>query len=447
MTQPARGLVVAAPSSGSGKTVFTLGLLRLLARRDLRVASAKTGPDYIDPAFHAAATGCPCINIDPWAMGSNLSAAAAAYAAADTDLLVCEGVMGLFDGATANLDGNDGSTADLAARLGWPVVLVVDAGAQGASAAAVVKGFAQFRSDVTIRGVVFNKVGPGRHAELLRAACAKAVPDVDVLGCIPRINDLEVPSRHLGLVQAMEIGGLDAFLDRAADLVGEHVDVDRLTALSQTGAVSASSTVPTPIAPLGQHIAVARDEAFAFAYPLVLEGWRAQGATLSFFSPLANEAPDESADAVYLPGGYPELHAAKLSANEAFLGGLRRAADAGAAVFGECGGFMVLGRTLTDADGTGHAMAGLLDLETSFAARRLHLGYRTAQVVDPSTLNGAFSGGARVLKGHEFHYATIVRQQGAPLFTCKDASGKDLGPLGLVSGSVAGSFIHLIAAP
>jgi cobyrinic acid a,c-diamide synthase len=434
---PAPGaLVVAAPSSGSGKTVFTLGLLRYLSRSGVKAASAKAGPDYIDPAFHAAATGRPCLNLDPWGMGPGLLTDAAAAAARDAELLVCEGVMGLFDGATAA----DGSTADLAAGFHWPVVLVVDAGAQGASAAAVVQGFARFRPDVAVKAVVFNKVGPGRHAEILRDACARAVPDIPVLGCIPRIRDLLVPSRHLGLVQAVEHEDLPAFLDRAADLVAEHVDVAALKALARP--VAPGHGAPVPVAPPGQRIAVARDAAFAFAYPMVLDGWRAAGAEIAFFSPLADEAPDGAADAVYLPGGYPELHGGVLAAAETFKAGVRAAAERDAAVFGECGGYMVLGEGLIDADGAAHGMVGLLGLETSFAARRLHLGYRRAVLGADGPLGAA----GTAFTGHEFHYATVTREAGAPLFQCADALGAAKGPAGLCDGRVAGSFVHLIAA-
>lgn len=432
----ARALIVAAPSSGSGKTVFTLGLLRHLGRGGVAVASAKAGPDYIDPAFHAAATGRPCPNLDPWAMGPGLLTDAAAHAAANAEVLICEGVMGLFDGATPT----QGSTADLAAGFHWPVVLVVDAGAQGTSAAAVVQGFARFRPGVRVAGVVFNKVGPGRHADILRAACADAVPDVPVMGCVPRIDDLVVPSRHLGLVQAVEHPDLVAFLDRAADLVADNVDTDALVALAQP--VAAGHGAPVPVPPPGNRIAVARDAAFAFAYPLVLDGWRAAGAAVSFFSPLADEAPDDGADAVYLPGGYPELHAGTLAGAQTFKAGLRAAAARGAAVFGECGGYMVLGRGLVDADGGRHEMAGLLGLETSFAQRRLHLGYRHARTAGPSCLGDS----GRDFTGHEFHYASVLAEKGESLFSCQDAHGGDKGAAGLRAGTVAGSFVHLIAA-
>ena len=433
------GLIIAAPTSGSGKTVLTLGLIRHLAASGRRVASAKVGPDYIDPAFHAAAGGRACVNLDPWAMSAELLDVAARGLGADSDVTVCEGVMGLFDGATAHA----GSTADVAAAGGWPVILVLDVRAQAASAAAVVRGFATHRSDVTVAGVVLNRVGGERHAEVVREAVAATVPSVPVLGAMPRDDVLALPERHLGLVQAGEHPDLERFLEGAADLVARSVDVAALLALARPWRPSGAAAPGVALPPPGQRIAVADDVAFAFRYALVLDGWRAAGAQILPFSPLADEAPAGDADAVYLPGGYPELFAGRLAAGQRFLEGLRAAAARGAAVFGECGGYMVLGRGLVDADGTRHAMAGLLPLETSFADRALHLGYRRATLAAAGPLGAA----GHVFRGHEFHYARIIREDpGPPLFTCADARGNDLGGAGRVSGSVQGSFIHLIAA-
>ena len=444
----ARGLVIAAPASGSGKTVVTLGLLSHLARSGLGVASAKAGPDYIDPAFHTAATGRPCLNLDPWAMRPGTLTGQAAELGRDADLVVCEGVMGLFDGAFVKEGENDGSTAELSTLTGWPVVLVIDARAQAASAAAVLKGFHDFRPDVAVAGVIFNRVGGERHADILKAASGQSVPGVPVLGCLPRTDGLELPSRHLGLVQAREHPGLEAFLDRAGALIAEHLDVDALLKLARPlalkgGGKAASpldSPLEPPLEPIGQRIAVASDEAFAFSYPSVTGGWRESGAEVLPFSPLAGEAPAADADAVYLPGGYPELFAGRLAAGN-FLEGLRNLAEKGAAVYGECGGYMVLGRGLVDADGARHEMAGLLALETSFAERRLHLGYRRVRLIGESPLGGEGQG----FRGHEFHYAHVVQEgPGEALFQARDAEGADLGPVGLRHGRVAGSFIHLI---
>ncbi len=433
-----RGLIVAAPASSSGKTVVTLALLRALRRAGIGVNSFKVGPDYIDPAFHAAATGRPCFNLDLWAMRPPTVAQLLQRLAAHAEFVVGEGVMGLFDGAG---DGS-GSTADVAALTGWPVILVIDVRGQAGSAAALLRGFASHRADVTVAGVVFNRVGGDAHADTLRRAVASL--GIPVLGCLPRSSDLTLPERHLGLVQAQERADLDAFLDRAARLAGQHLDLDGLRGLARplaASAVSAGAPGAAVLPPLGQRIAVARDVAFAFAYASLLYEWRAAGADLSFFSPLQDEAPAAGADAVYLPGGYPELHAGRIAANAGFLGALRRAAARGAAIYGECGGYMVLGDGLIDAEGQRHAMAGLLPLETSFAERRLQLGYRQAQLLGDCAIGAA---GSR-FRGHEFHYAVVRREgEGEPLFACRDSQGRGLAPQGRRRGAVCGSFVHLI---
>lgn len=430
------GLIIAAPASGSGKTVVTLGLLRALNRRGLRASGAKAGPDYIDSAYHAAAAGGPCFNLDSWAMRRETLAALAAEAESAAEIVLCEGVMGLFDGGP---DGA-GSTADLAAATSWPVVLVADVNRQGASAAALVTGFAHFRGDVSVKAAIFNRVGSPAHREAIAASMAQTAPEIRVLGFLPRDAALTLPERHLGLVQAREIEGFEDFLERAADAAESNIDIGALTRLAAPARPSYRGNAPAvPLPPLGQRIALARDDAFAFCYEAVAAGWRAQGAEVIPFSPLSGETPDESSDAIYLPGGYPELHAARLAASPT-LPGLRAAAARGAAVYGECGGYMVLGQGVEDADGTRHEMAGLLALETSFAKRRLHLGYREAELEEDGVL-----GGKRArFRGHEFHYASVVREDGAPLFTCRDAAGKETGAAGLACGRVMGSFVHLV---
>jgi len=430
----APGFIVAAPASGHGKTTVTLGLIAALRRRGLAVGSFKVGPDYIDPAFHAVASGRPCLSLDDWAMREATVAGVAGAVARGADIVVGEGVMGLFDGAP---DGT-GSTADVAQRLYLPVILVLDVRAQAASAAAVIHGFATFRGGLEVAGVVFNRVGSEGHARALEAAC-EGLPQA-LLGWLPRDDGLSLPERHLGLVQAGEHDGLETFIGRAAETVERHLDLDRLLGLARPMRAPEGARAGA-IAPFGQRIAVARDTAFAFTYPHLLDGWRAAGAELSFFSPLADEAPAGDADAVYLPGGYPELHAGKLAANATFLDGLRGAAARGAAVYGECGGYMVLGQTLVDGEGQAHEMAGLLPVETSFATPRLHLGYREVTLREDCAMGVR---GAR-FRGHEFHYASVSSEAGdAPLFDGRDARGEATGAAGCRAGSVFGSYIHLI---
>jgi cobyrinic acid a,c-diamide synthase len=435
----ARGLILAAPASGSGKTLVTAGLLRHLREHGQRVAAAKAGPDYIDPTFHQAASGGVSINLDPWAMRRATVAGLIGRLEDAADIVLCEGVMGLFDGTGP--EGETGSTAALAHLTGWPVVLVVDARHQGASAAALVAGFARHDPELPLAGVIFNRVAGPRHHAVLEAAMARHLPDLPCLGSVPQDPELALPERHLGLVPAGEGAAAEAVIARAARAVAAGLDIERLTALARPSTLAGAAPV-VPLMPLGARIAIARDDAFLFAYPAVLEGWRRQGAELSFFSPLADAMPDSAADAVYLPGGYPELHAGRLAAAGRFAGGLRRAAASGTAIYGECGGYMVLGESLADAEGHAHRMVGLLPLSTSFAERRLHLGYRAATLLGA----GPFGGSGARFRGHEFHYATKIAAGGAAeaLFGLADASGKDLGASGLRRGSIMGSFIHLI---
>jgi cobyrinic acid a,c-diamide synthase len=430
------GLVVAAPASGSGKTTVTLALLRLLSREGRTVTAFKTGPDYIDGGFHrGASAGRACFNLDAYAMRPATIAGALRSGAAGADLAVIEGAMGLFDGAA---DGS-GSTADLAAMLALPVLLVVDAARQGQSVAALVHGFRSLRRDIHVAGVILNRVASLRHEMLLRTALAGI--DMPVLAALPPDDALTLPSRHLGLVQASEYENLEMVLDRAADWLHRHLDRTTLEALLRPLGLDAAATLQ-PLAPLGQRIAVAQDEAFAFAYPHLLQGWRDQGAEVDFFSPLHDGAPDGAADAIFLPGGYPELHAARLAANAALMQGLRDAAARGVALYGECGGFMLLGRSLTDAAGHSHAMAGLLPVATSFAERRRSLGYRRITLLADGPLGAR---GSR-FRGHEFHYSvqTGATDPAGALFTAQDAAGADLGPTGCRLGRVCGSYLHLI---
>jgi cobyrinic acid a,c-diamide synthase len=436
--QRGRGLILAAPASGSGKTLVTAALLVALRDRGLRVAAAKSGPDYIDPTFHAATGADLCLNLDAWAMRPAMLAGLVGQLETHADIVLCEGAMGLFDGTGAS--GEDGSTASLARLTGWPVALVVDARGQGASAAALAAGFARHDAAVPLAGIIFNRVAGPRHRDLLEAAVARHLPDLPRLGALPDEPALALPRRHLGLVPASEHSGAASVIARAAASAAEYLDIDGLVALAQPSALRAAAPC-APLPPLGQRIAVARDDAFLFAYSAVIEGWRRAGAELSFFSPLADEAPDPAADAVFLPGGYPELQAGRLAGSRRFRAGLQAAAACGKAIYGECGGVMVLGDALTDAAGQAHAMAGLLPLRTSFAQRRLHLGYRVITLLADTPLGAA---GAR-FRGHEFHYATTVcAGRAAPLFVLRDASGRDLGVAGLRRGTVAGSFLHLI---
>ena len=329
--------------------------MRALQRRGLRVVGRKNGPDYIDPAFHAAVTGRPSLNLDSWAMPPELLRRSAAVDPAEADLVLCEGSMGLFDGVPARA-GESGSSADLAALTGWPVVLIHDCSGQSQTAAALLKGCALYDPRIRIAGVILNRIASERHRWLVAEAVTAA--GLAVFGAVPRTARLVLPERHLGLVQAGETANLDARVDAAADVVAESVDLDALVGAAKPsssppgeGWTEASDASPTPafrreagsLRPPGRRIAIARDAAFSFLYPHVLDGWRRAGADLVFFSPLADEPPDPSCDAGWLPGGYPELHAGRIAASALFLDGLRSFAET-RPVHGECGGYMVSGR-------------------------------------------------------------------------------------------------------
>ncbi len=433
-----RGLVLAAPSSGSGKTLVTAGLARSLRRLGVRIATAKSGPDFIDPSFHSVAAGRPCLNLDAWAMRPATLAQLVGELEAAADIVLCEGAMGLYDGTGPG--GETGSSADLARITGWPIVLIVDARGQAASVAALLRGFVSHCPSTTIAGVIFNRVSSDRHAALLADAVARHLPSLACLGALPADPALALPARHLGLVPADEAGDSERIIDRSAALIGRAIDLRCLMAQAKSSTLAVAAQTP-PVPRLGRHIAVARDRAFCFAYAAMLQGWRLGGAELSFFSPLAGQPPDQAADAVYLPGGYPELWAARLEGAEAFITGLRQAAAEEKPVYGECGGYMVLGDALIDGEGRTRRMAGLLPLVTSFAERRRHLGYRCATLLRDAPLGAT---GAR-FRAHEFHYATTVSEGAAePLWAVADSQGRTLDRAGLRHGSAFGSFLHLI---
>ncbi|SFD87527.1 cobyrinic acid a,c-diamide synthase [Sulfitobacter brevis] len=434
------GLMISAPASGSGKTTLMLGLLAALRAQGVTVQPFKSGPDYIDPAFHTAASGRASFNLDSWSMDRILLDSLVGNATG-ADLILGEGSMGLFDGVAIPGASGNGASADIAAMMGWPVVLVLDVSGAAQSVAATALGFKTMRPDVTLAGVVLNRVASPRHETLVRTGM-EAV-GIKVLGALPRRTEIEMPERHLGLVQAGEQENLPQILAEAAAFVAANVDINALRAAASSTLQSAPPAVR--VTPPGNRIALAQDNAFAFVYPHLLEGWRAAGAEILPFSPLADQAPDASADVCWLPGGYPELHAGKLAAAEIFRNGLTTFAQT-KHVHGECGGYMALGAGLVDKEGTRHQMAGLLGLETSFAKRKMHLGYRKAD------LHSAIPGHpARArLRGHEFHYATILAEPDAPLAQVTDSNDTETPETGSVKrfeggGTVTGTFFHMIS--
>jgi cobyrinic acid a,c-diamide synthase len=428
------GIVIAAAHSGAGKTTVTAGLMRAFTRRGLVVQPFKCGPDYIDPAFHAVAAGRPSCNLDTWAMTrATLADLASRHAG---DIAIAEGVMGLFDGVAEPGQTARGSTADLSALLGWPIVLVLDVAGQAETAAAVATGCARYRDDIVIAGAILNRVGSRRHAEMIQPAFERI--GMPVFGAIASDERFTLPERHLGLVQAGETTNLDQRLDALADVVESSIDLEAIRGCAKPTTITAD--VPARLSPPGQRIAVAQDRAFSFLYPHLLDRWRAAGTEILPFSPLGDQSPADEADAVWLPGGYPELHAGTLAAAHRFQSGLRALAARSVPIHGECGGYMVLGRGLEDATGKRHAMAGLLGLETSFAKPKLHLGYRRARLKAACALGPA---GMEVL-GHEFHYASALSSDDEPLVECRDAAGLPVVESGARRGSVSGTFFHFI---
>jgi cobyrinic acid a,c-diamide synthase len=433
----ARGLIVSASRSSSGKTLVTLGLLGALRQKGVAVRAAKSGPDYIDPAFHAAATGGKGVNLDSWAMPAALIDALTADATQDADLLVVEGAMGLFDGVPGT-PGRSGAASDLAERLHLPVLLVLDVSGQSQSAAAVAAGFAAFRPAVRVGGVVLNKLGSDRHRALIAQALEPL--GIPVLGAIPRDETLVLPERHLGLVQASEHPDLVARLDRFAQMAARHLDLDAIVAMAAPLGTANAPAHPA-LKPPGQRIALAFDAAFSFVYAHVLDGWRRAGAEIVPFSPLRDEAPAPDCDVCWLPGGYPELHAGKLAAARGFLDGLARFSQS-RPVHGECGGYMVLGEGLEDADGVRHSMAALLGHAASFAKRRLHLGYRQARCLVDNPIGAT----GDIVRGHEFHHASIIgKGDDDPFVDVTDAQGRAVAETGSRRGRVSGTFFHAIA--
>lgn len=401
----------------------------------------KCGPDYIDPAFHTRAAGRPSYNLDTWAMSRGLTDRLLDAGGQGADIAIAEGAMGLFDGVARGGQAGSGASADVAALTGWPVLLVLDVSGQAETAAAVALGCASYRTDIKLAGVVLNRVASDRHLSLIQAGFERV--GIPVVGAIKRHDSLALPERHLGLVQAGETADLERRLDQLADVAAAQLDLDAILAAAVQGRSSNSPHVPaqrSDLRPPGQRIAIAQDAAFTFLYPHLVLQWREAGADITTFSPLADDVPAADCDAVWLPGGYPELHAGALAGNARFMSGLRACAERNVPIHGECGGYMVLGHGLVDADGVRHAMVGLLALETSFAKRKLSLGYRRATLTADCVLGTA----GLQLSGHEFHYATTLSTRDEVLAVCHDAQGRPVSEGGSRRGSVTGTFFHVI---
>ena len=431
-----KGLIIAAPRSGAGKTTVMLGLCKAFTERGIKVQPYKNGPDYIDPAFHKVATGHNSCNLDSWAM--NRAEIINQLISSKGDLILFEGSMGLFDGVSDVGSFGTGTTADIARLTGWPVILVLDASGQAQSAAAVAKGFYTFDSDVKIAGVILNNVSSLRHKRLLEDGMSRA--GIKVLGCLPRNKELMLPERHLGLIQAEEISDLNSIMTNLSQFMSKNCNLDEIIKCANSLKAEHSLGNVISVKPPGQRIAMARDKAFAFIYPHLIDSWRNQGAEILYFSPLKNETPNPNADIVWLPGGYPELYAGRISSADKFLDGLRHF-SLSKPVHGECGGYMVMGEGLIDAKGCNHKMAGILGLVSSFKDRKMKLGYRRAQMNENIL---SFSKND-IISGHEFHYSSIVSQPDVPLAEITDANNEKVSETGSRRNFASGTFFHVIA--
>lgn len=393
--------LIGAAASGSGKTTFTMGLLRVLKRRGIEVQPFKCGPDYIDGKFHAIATGRESVNLDTWMASDAHVREVYSHYAKDASACVVEGVMGLFDG----YDRMKGSSAEIAAMINLPVVVILNARSSAYTVAAILYGLKNFMPEVNVAGVVFNQVGSASHYSYLKEACA----DVGVadLGYLPKVSDIEVPSRHLGLTIGKE-NEIDALSDRVADIIEQYVDVDRLLEITSCPLEVKEGSMASVKSDDGlgrKKIAIAQDAAFNFIYKENLDVLSRQADVVTF-SPLAGDELPQT-DYVYLPGGYPEFFVEELSANVKQGEQLRNFAENGGRLFAECGGMMYLCRKMITCDGDSYPMAGVLPLECTLEKMRLHLGYRTAQYRGMQ------------LKGHEFHYSSVVQSDLLPSEVCQ----------------------------
>lgn len=439
-------LVVAGTRSGCGKTSVTLGLMRALTRRGLVVQGFKAGPDFIDPGLHGLACGRPSHNLDAWMCGPDGMRQIFARYAAAADVVVVEGVMGLFDGFSATDPA--GSTAQAAALLDLPVLLVADAASMARSAAALVGGYLAFDSDLTFAGVLFNNAGSPSHAALLAEVMAAALPEVRLWGVLPRRAAVAVPSRHLGLVTAEDVADADARLDALADWLEAACDVEGLLRSLPPARCPSfppeERLAPSVSAPKGKkrvRIGLARDRAFCFYYEENLRRLTEAGAELVAFSPLADAGLPPALDGLYLGGGYPELGAETLAANAAMRRDVRELCAAGRPVLAECGGFMYLMDALTDPDGRVFPMAGFFPFRAVMGKRLSSLGYRRVVTRAATPLGPA----GTVLRGHEFHYSSLTDDAGdVPAVYALSGRRGDLHTReGFFLGQTLGSYVHL----
>jgi len=434
-------LMLAAPMSGSGKTTVATGLIAALTARGLRVAPFKVGPDYIDPSYHTLAAGRPAHNLDTWLVPPEQISASFARRTQNADIAMIEGMMGLFDGFSGTDD--TGSAAHIARLLDAPVILILDASAMARSAAAIVRGFRDFDPQVRLAGVILNRVGGAGHAQMVQTAIEEAT-GVPVVGYLTQDVALHLPERHLGLIPTAEPGRWQAWIEQVRDRVAQTVQLDRLLEIAASAGPLPSAETVDPFArqtaSTRARLAIAHDEAFNFVYADNLDLLRADGAELVEFSPLHDVALPANVQGIYLCGGFPELYAAQLAANQALLADLRKAATQGLPIYAECGGLMLLTEAIVDGDGALHQMAGLLR-GRSVMTPRLTIGYRTAQAQQTNWLWQA----GETMRGHEFHHSVWQdRPANLPFaYTLQADAYRREEPEGVCLGNVLASYLHL----
>lgn len=439
-----KSIIIAAPMSGSGKTTITLGLMECLKRRGLRVAPFKVGPDFIDPGYHRLVTGRPSINLDAWMCDADFVRQIFDYYSVNADIAIIEGVMGLFDGISGRSD--EGSTAQIARLTGAPVVLVLDAKGFARSAAAMVKGFAEFDPEVRVAGVIFNNVASETHARLLRESVESSLPHVRVLGCVPREDQLSIPSRHLGLFTIEENPLSADFLDHLVDVVRAFIDLGMFWAAAtptETVRLPEPSRLRRKPAKKTVRIGVARDAAFCFVYENNLRLLAEAGAELVEFSPLADASLPADLGGLYLPGGYPEVFADILAANTSMMAEIKAAIEAGTPVYAECGGFIYLSEGVTAVDlepDKLHRFVGIFPIATRMLSRRKALGYREVEIRADSPIGRK----GEIARGHEFHYSEMPELPPSVERLYRVRKGQsDLGTEGYHYKNCLASYIHL----
>lgn len=425
-----RGLVLAGTHSGAGKSTVTAGLLRAFRRRGLKVAPFKAGPDFLDPMLHAFAAGRSSWNLDGWFMDDAALADAWSRGSRGADLGLVEGVMGLFDGTGQAFEG---STAELAKRLGLPVLLLVDAGGMGTNAAAVVLGHTNLWPELSLAGVIFNRVGGEGHHALLKEA-VETHAGVRSFGWIRSDASFHLPERHLGLHRPGEIPGLDAALDGFASGLESTLDLDGLQALAG-GRRTESTPVTAMVGDLP--VALARDEAFCFLYQDTLDRLERMGVRWVPFSPLRDQLPQGVAG-LYLPGGYPELHAEALASRGDFFADLRQRYASGMPIYAECGGYMALAEALVDADDRSHVMAGLIPGRVKMTGRLQSFGYKRLRAMSDTLLCPEGSEG----RAHEFHYSIWEGGSSRPAWEAANVRG-DSTFEGHAEGNLLASYAHI----